>query len=115
MICEDEGNTDKKRARASDRADLRGTNMTPTSISQLTEKLPPELLEKVLAYTPVPDILRMKQVARLHSRVQIFQLNPPGAALFARSTVISTILSSGRHTSSTESISSLQGWRITPL
>ena len=39
--------------------------MNPTSNSQLTERLPLELLEKVLAYSSIPDILRMKQVRRL--------------------------------------------------
>jgi hypothetical protein len=49
--------------------------MSPTGSSQLTERLPLELLEKVLAYTSIPDILRMKQVRRLYDRVQRFQLN----------------------------------------
>ncbi|KAF9643654.1 hypothetical protein BDM02DRAFT_1374405 [Thelephora ganbajun] len=41
------------------------------TISQLTEKLPPELLEKILVYAPVPDILRMKQVNRdFHDFIQ---------------------------------------------
>lgn len=38
--------------------------MTPYGLSQLTQRLPPELLEKVLMYVSVPDILRMKQVNR---------------------------------------------------
>ena len=49
--------------------------MSPTGNSQLTEKLPLELLEKVLAYSSILDILRMKQVWRLYHRVQRFQLN----------------------------------------
>ena len=43
--------------------------MALTNISQLTGMLPPELLAEVLAYAPVPDILRMKQVQALHHRV----------------------------------------------
>jgi hypothetical protein len=46
--------------------------MSPTSSSQLTERLPPELLEKVLAYTSITDILKMKQVGRLYDRVRRF-------------------------------------------
>ena len=42
--------------------------MGPTGISQLTESLPLELLEKVLAYASVPDILKMKQVGKTSSR-----------------------------------------------
>jgi hypothetical protein len=49
--------------------------MSPTGIPQLTERLPPELLEKVLAYVSIPDILKMKQVGGLYDRVQRFQLN----------------------------------------
>ena len=40
------------------------TTMTPTGISVFIERLPPELLEKVFAYTSVLDILRVKQVRR---------------------------------------------------
>ena len=36
-------------------------------MSQLTERLPLELLEKVLACTSVPDIVRMKQVGKIPS------------------------------------------------
>jgi hypothetical protein len=46
--------------------------MSPTDSSQLTESLPPELLENVLAYTSIPDILKMKQVGRLYDRVRRF-------------------------------------------
>jgi hypothetical protein len=42
--------------------------MSCTGSSQLTERLPLELLEKVLAYASIPDILRMKQVRRLSNR-----------------------------------------------
>ena len=38
--------------------------MNPIGTSQPTERLPLELLEKVLTYMSVPDILRMKQVGR---------------------------------------------------
>ena len=49
--------------------------MTTTTISSLTERLPLELLEKVLSHTPVRDIPRMKRVRRLHhQRIQRFQL-----------------------------------------
>ena len=50
--------------------------MATTTTSQLTKRLPPELLEKVLAHTSVRDILGMKRVRKLyHQRVQGFQLN----------------------------------------
>ncbi|KAF9643840.1 hypothetical protein BDM02DRAFT_3191141 [Thelephora ganbajun] len=42
---------------------------------QITEKLPPELLEKVFAYTSVPDILRLKQVGKQSDYTQRSQLN----------------------------------------
>lgn len=38
--------------------------MNPMGTSQPTERLPLELLEKMLTYMSVPDILRMKQVGR---------------------------------------------------
>ena len=44
--------------------------MNPTDTPQLTERLPFELLEKVLANVSVPDILRMKQVGTVSDRVQ---------------------------------------------
>ena len=49
--------------------------MSPTGILQFTEKLPLELLEKVLAHTSVPDVLRMKQVGRTSDRGRSLQLN----------------------------------------
>ena len=48
--------------------------VAPSVISQLTERLPPELLEKVLMHMSISDILRMKQVWRLYDwHVQVFQ------------------------------------------
>jgi hypothetical protein len=88
--------------------------MGPANISQLTQRLPLELLEKVLTYTSIPDILRMKQVGRLCDRIQRFQLNIVDIFSFARLLVVSTISSKNRLTSSTESTSMLQGLRITP-
>ena len=83
--------------------------MRATGTSQLTTRLPLELLEKVLARVPVLDILRMKQVRRISDRDRGFQLSLP----LARSLVASAILSRIHLTSSTELISLLQGWRIT--
>jgi hypothetical protein len=88
--------------------------MGPANISQLTQRLPLELLEKVLTYTSIPDILRMKQVGRLCDRIQRFQLNVVDIFSFARLLVVSTISSKNRLTSSTEPTSMLQGLRITP-
>ena len=55
--------------------------MSPTGTPQLTERLPLELLEKVLANVSVPDILRMKQVGRVSDPVQrsssIFWMSSP--------------------------------------
>ena len=82
--------------------------MAPTGILQLTEKLPLELLEKVLAHTSVPDILRMKQVGRNSDRSRSLQLNLSDIVLvrlFAASTISSRI----RPGSSTGSTSFLRG------
>ena len=52
--------------------------MTPTSRShvQLTEMFPLELLERVLSYISIPDLLRMKRVKRVYDRrVQKFRLS----------------------------------------
>ena len=87
--------------------------MRATSTSLLTERLPLELLERVLAHMSVQDILRMKQVRRISNCAQKFQLNLPDVVVFARSLVVSTTLSRIRLTLGTESISSPQGWRIT--
>ena len=54
---------------------LRPGGFLPSSImilaglSRLTQKLPPELLEKVLEYMPIPSILKMKQVRRLSAPI----------------------------------------------
>jgi hypothetical protein len=88
--------------------------MSPADTSRLIERLPPELLEKVWAFTSVPDLLRMKQVRGLYDRVQRFQLNLLDIVSLARFLVVSTISSRNRLTPSTESISMLRGWRTTP-
>jgi hypothetical protein len=46
--------------------------MIPTGTPPSLENLPPELTAEVLASMPVKDILVMKQVRRLHDRVQRF-------------------------------------------
>ena len=42
--------------------------MSPIDASQLIERLPPELLEKVWAFASLQDLLRMKQVGGLYDR-----------------------------------------------
>ena len=49
--------------------------MAPTGTSQLIEKFPLELLGKVLAYVPILDILRMKQVGNLNGLIRGSPLN----------------------------------------
>ena len=63
----------------------------PGELAILLEKIPPELLETVFAYTPIPDVLRMKQVRRpYHRRVQKFPAESfghsflPGQSWFPR-------------------------------
>ena len=49
--------------------------MSAASTLQITEKLPPELLEKILTYAPVPDIIRLEQVGKQSDHIQRSQLN----------------------------------------
>ena len=88
-------------------------HMATINIPELTERLPPELLKKVLMYMPVRDILRMKQVRRIHDHVQRFQPNCLYIVSFTRSIVSLMISSRCLLMSSTVSIFSPQGWRIT--
>lgn len=92
---------------------LQSLSMATTGTPQPIERLPPELLEKVLAHMPVRDILRTKQVGRLYDqRVHEFHLNHLNTIPFARLTEVSTT-SSRRHLALiTASISLPLGWRI---
>jgi hypothetical protein len=86
--------------------------MSPTGNSQLTERLPLELLEKVLAYASISDILKMKQVRTLYNPRP--EIPTSDVVSFSRSLAVSTISSRNHLTPNTESIYMLQGWRTTP-
>ena len=49
--------------------------MRAAGTSQITEKLPPELLEEILRRVSVPDIIRLNQVEKQSGCVQRSQLN----------------------------------------
>ena len=87
--------------------------MSSADALQLTNRLPLELLEKVLACTSILDILRMKQVGKLYDHAQRLQLNLSNIVSLSRSLVASTISSRSRLISHTGSISTLQGCRTT--
>jgi hypothetical protein len=49
--------------------------MSAADTLQITEKLPPELLEKILTDASVPDIIKLKQVGKQPDCIQRSQLN----------------------------------------
>jgi len=49
--------------------------MSVAETLQMTERLPPELLEKILMHTPIPDIIRLTQVGKQLDCSQRSQLN----------------------------------------